>query len=136
MMARMSSIIPSEEEEQQAFVQWLTINKIPHFHCPNEIGGQTRSLKLRAIKMKKMGVSKGVPDLFVFIPVTGINGHIDAYQPIAIEMKRAKNSTTSKEQKDWLKIIGLAGIPCAVCKGAEKAIEFVNSAIKEISDDN
>lgn len=123
----------TEEQEQIAFVKWLVTNKIPHFHCPNEIGGQTRSLKVRAVKMKRMGVSRGVPDLFVFIPIKGVTGRVDAYQPLAIEMKRQKGSTTSPEQKEWLKVLELAGIPCAVCKGAEKAIEFVQSIQESIN---
>lgn len=122
----------TEEQEQMEFVRWLRINKIPHFHCPNEVGGQTRSLKVRAIKMKRMGVSKGVPDLFIFIPVAGINGHTDAYQAVAIEMKRKKGARTSDEQKEWLKVLELAGIPCAVCKGADKAIEFVKEVQESI----
>lgn len=125
----------TEEQEQMEFVRWLRINKIPHFHCPNEVGGQTRSLKVRAIKMKRMGVSKGVPDLFIFIPVAGINGHTDAYQAVAIEMKRKKNARTSEEQKEWLKVLELAGIPCAVCKGAEKAIEFIKEVQEGITND-
>lgn len=122
----------TEEQEQIEFVRWLEANQIPHFHCPNEVGGQTKALRVRAIKMKRMGVSKGVPDLFVFIPIEGVTGKIDAYQPLAIEMKRQKGSTTSKEQKEWLKLLEMAGIPGAVCKGAEKAIEFVEQSIKEI----
>lgn len=124
----------TEEQEQMAFVQWLKANKMPHFHCPNEVGGQTKSLKIRAVKMRKMGVSKGVPDLFVFLPVKNlINGRVDTYQPIAVEMKRQGKSTTSPEQKEWLRILEKAGIPCAVCKGCEKAIEFVKSQMSEIS---
>lgn len=122
----------TEEQEQIEFVRWLEANQIPHFHCPNEVGGQTKALKVRAIKMKRMGVSKGVPDLFVFVPIKGVTGKIDAYQPLVIEMKKQKGSTTSKEQKEWLKILEMAGIPSAVCKGAEKAIEFVEQEIKEI----
>ena len=75
---------PLEEEEHMVFVEWLAINHIPHFHCPNEIGGSSRAVKVRAIKMKKMGVSKGVPDLFVFIPIKGITGKVDSYQAVAI----------------------------------------------------
>lgn len=124
----------TEEQEQMAFVEWLTINHIPHFHCPNEVGGQSRSLKVRAIKMKRMGVSKGVPDLFVFIPVYGINHHIDCYQMCAIEMKRKKGSTTSKEQKEWLKVLQASGAMSAVCKGCDEAIAFVDAIRKEIND--
>lgn len=122
----------TEEQEQIEFVKWLVANKIPHFHCPNEIGGQTRSLKVRAVKMKRMGVSRGVPDLFVFIPVYGITGRADAYQMCAIEMKRRKGSTTSKEQKAWLEVLQAAGAMSAVCKGADEAIAFIEAIRKEI----
>ena len=124
----------TEEQEQMEFIKWLRRNGILHFHCPNEVGGNTKSLKIRAIKMKKMGVSKGVPDLFVFIPVEGVTGKTDAYQPIAIEMKRRKGSSTSAEQKKWLEVLEMAGIPSQVCKGAEEAISFVESIRKEINE--
>jgi hypothetical protein len=120
----MAEIIPKEEDEQIAFIQWCQINNIKCHHCANEIGGSTRALKLRAIKAKRMGTSKGFPDLLVFIPIKGIQ-KIDAYQMLAIEMKRKKNSNTSPEQKEWIKILEMAGIPSRVCKGCEQAIDFV-----------
>lgn len=118
-------LIPKEEDEQIAFVSWCKLNNIVCHHCANEIGGSTRALKLRAIKAKKMGTSKGFPDLLVFIPIKGINHRIDAWQMLAIEMKRKKHSSTSKEQKEWLRILELSGIPSRVCKGAEEAVAFV-----------
>ena len=127
--------IPLEEEETKAFHQWLQIQNIPHTHIPNEIGGSTAAMKARAVKMKKMGTSKGFPDLLVFIPVCGVTGRVDSYQMCAIEMKRRQGSTTSSEQKEWLRVLELAGIPCAVCKGAEKAIEFVEKIESEIGGD-
>ena len=130
----MNRPVPTEDVEQMAFVEWLTYNNIPHFHCPNEIGGSSRAVKVRAIKMKRLGVSKGVPDLFVFLPVKGITGRVDSSQPLAIEMKRTKGSTTSPEQKEWLKVLELSGIPCAVCKGADAAIKFVNDIRKGIKE--
>ena len=125
--------VPLEADEQIAFVQWCRLNKIIVHHSPLEIGGSSAAVKVRAIKMKKMGASKGFPDLLLFIPIKGVTGRVDAYQPLAIEMKRQKGSTTSPEQKEWLKVLELAGIPCAVCKGAEKAIEFVQSIQESIN---
>lgn len=122
----------TEEEEQILFVQWLRANKIPHFHCPNEVGGRTKSLKIRAMKMKRMGVSKGVPDLFIFIPVKGTTGFVDCYQMCAVEMKRRKGSTTSKEQKEWLKVLNGSGCISKVCKGADEAIKFIEKVREEI----
>ena len=130
----MSNICPKEEDEQIAFVQWCHLQGIIVHHSGNEIGGSTGAMKARAVKMKKMGTSKGFPDLLLFLPITSlITGDIDAYQPVAIEMKRTKGSTTSKEQKEWLQILKMAGIPCAVCKGCEAAIEFVREQMFEIS---
>ena len=131
-MAR--GIIPLEEDEQIAFVQWCRLRGFTVHHSGNEIGGSTRAMKARAVKMKKMGTSKGFPDLLVFIPVTGINGKIDAYQMLAIEMKRAqKGSNVSAEQKEWLKTLNLAGVPSKVCKGAEEAVKFVEAYEREIT---
>lgn len=126
------AVVPTEEEEQIAFVQWCRLKGIICHHSGNEIGGSTPAMKARAIKMKKLGTSKGFPDLLLFIPIVGATGEPDAYQPVAIEMKRTKGSTTSKEQKEWLNILELTGIPCAICKGAEEAISFVERVIKEI----
>ena len=121
----MTSYIPLEEDEQKTFVEWLEIKRIPHFHCPNEVGGRTKALKMRAIKMKRLGVAKGVPDLFVLVPIKGVTKEVDSYQMLAIEMKRKKGSVTSKEQKEWIKILELAGIPSRICKGCDEAVEFV-----------
>lgn len=117
-----------------AFVQWCKLNNILYHHSPMEIAGSSKAVKVRAIKMKKMGASKGFPDLLVFIPVYGKTGEIDCYQMCAIEMKRKKGSTTSKEQKEWLKILQASGAMCAVCKGADEAIAFVEAIRKEINE--
>lgn len=57
---------PYEDQEQEAFVRWLDDNGYPRFRVPNET--YTKSHKQR-IKNKKLGVSSGVPDLFVIVPV-------------------------------------------------------------------
>lgn len=132
MMTR-TVVVPKEEDEQIAFVQWCHLNNIVVHHSGNELGGSTPALKRRGVKMKKMGTSKGFPDLLVFIPVYGTTGDIDCYQMCGIEMKRKKGSTTSKEQKEWLNILQASGALCAVCKGAEKAIEFIETIRKEIN---
>lgn len=121
--------VPLEQDEQIAFVQWCRLKGIIVHHSGNEISGSTKALKIRAIKMKRMGTSKGFPDLLVFVPIKGATGEVDSYQPLAIEMKRQKYSTTSKEQKEWLEILEMAGIPSRVCKGAGEAIEFVENML-------
>ena len=56
---------PTEDQEQEAFVKWLDDNGYPRFRVPNET--YTKSHKQRN-KNKKLGVSSGVPDLFVVVP--------------------------------------------------------------------
>lgn len=126
-------IVPKEDEEAKVFADWLRAAKIPHTHIANEIGGSSRTAKLRAIKAKRMGQTAGAWDYEIFIPVLNIDGEIDAYQEVRVELKRKKGGTVSAAQKEWGKIYELAGIPCAVCKGAENAIEFINKIRKEIS---
>lgn len=131
----MASTGATEEQEQQAFVQWLQVKNIPHHHSPNE-GGNGRGNAIRGRKMKMMGTSKGFPDLLVFIPIENCYGEIDAFQPIAIEMKRAKGGTTSAEQKVWISTLEMAGIPSKVCHGCKEAIELVEQTLKEINGDH
>ena len=127
-------VVPLEEDEQIAFVQWCRLNHVLVHHSGNELGGSTAAIKARGVKMKKMGTSKGFPDLLVFIPVYGTTGDVDCYQLCAIEMKRKKGSTTSKEQKEWLEVLRASGVVSAVCKGADDAINFVEMVRKEINE--
>ena len=134
-MVRVSKIpgVPLEDDEAVAFADWLRANHLPHTHIANEIGGSTRAAKVRALKAKRMGQSAGVWDYEIFIPVANIYGDIDAYQEVRVELKRIKGGTTSPAQKQWGKIYEMSGIPCAVCKGAKKAIEFIEMVRKEIN---
>ena len=131
-MRSKSTLVPYEEDEQMAFVQWCRIMDLTVHHSGNEIGGSTSAMKARAIKMKKMGTSKGFPDLLVFIPITGVTGEIDSYQMCAIEMKRRKSGTVSKDQRRWLEILEASGAMTAVCHGADEAIAFVDAIMKEV----
>jgi hypothetical protein len=133
-MARLSKLpgVPLEDDEAVAFADWLRAMHLPHTHVANEVGGATKSAKLRALKAKRMGQTAGVWDYEVFIPVINVDGEVDAYQEVRIELKRKKGGTVSPAQKKWGEIYAASGIPCAVCKGAEEAIAFVEAVRKEI----
>ena len=127
---------PTEAQEQEAFVQWLRLKGYPHFRVPNET--YTRSWSQKA-KNKKLGVSSGVPDLFVAVPFPPphlIIAHKDRDDEVrnktlvAIEMKRKKGGTTSANQKKWIKTLNEASIQTVVCKGCDAAIEFIESITK------
>ena len=127
---------PTEDQEQEAFVQWLRLKGYLHFRVPNET--YTKSWSQKA-KNKKLGVSSGVPDLFIAVPFPPphlIIAHKDRDDEVrnktlvAIEMKRKKGGTTSANQKKWIKTLNEAGIQAVVCKGCDEAIEFIKSITK------
>ena len=119
---------PLEDDECIVFSQWLKLKNIPHAHIANESRSSSRSAMIRGAKLKRMGQSRGVWDYEVWIPIKSlVDGEIDDYQLIKIEMKRKKGGVVSKEQKEWQKIYEMAGVPCKVCHGADEAIDFVKS---------
>ena len=128
--------IPLEDDEAVAFADWLRANKIPATHIANEIGGSSRTAKLRALKAKRMGQTAGVWDYEVFIPVYDIDGEVAAYQELRIELKRIKGSTVSPAQRKWGEVYEMAGIPCKICKGAGEAILFVREHMNRINGGN
>ena len=114
-------VTPTEAQEQMQFVQWLRLKNIAHFRVPNETF--TRSWKQKNMN-KALGVSKGVPDLFICLP----------NKLIAIEMKRVKGSVTSLEQKQWIERLSKAGIPAIIAKGCAEAIAFTQLMLKSRQD--
>lgn len=79
--------LPTEHQEQAAFVQWFRLQfpAIRIMAIPNGL----RTSMMQAIKAKREGLSAGAPDLF--IPAWGL----------WIEFKRSKGGRLSPEQKDW-----------------------------------
>lgn len=121
-----TALLPTEEQEQTVFVRWLKVKDIPHFRVPNET--YTHSIRQKA-KNKALGVSPGVPDLFV---VAG--GRL-----VAIEMKRKKRGTVTPPQKQWLDTLNGVGVWAVVCRGADEAIAFIEKVLgvtDDRSDDN
>lgn len=117
----------TEDEECYAFSQYLKLKKIPHTHIGNESRSGGKNAMIRGAKLKRMGQSRGYWDYDIFIPVKGVTDEIDCYELIKIEMKRKKGGVISPEQKKWGEIYEMSGIPCKICKGADEAIDFVES---------
>lgn len=133
-MKRNDTFVAYEEDEQIAFVQWCRLYNIVVHHSGNELAGSTPALRRRGVKMKRLGTSKGFPDLLVFIPVYGTTGEVDCYQMCALEMKRKRGGRVTQEQKEWLEILQASGVMCAVCRGAEEAVNYVDAIRKEINE--
>jgi len=79
---------------------------------------------MKMARMKAEGLRPGFPDLFLPVPAQGFHG-------LAIEMKRQKGSTTSREQLDWLNWLAEQGYMTALCKGAQAAMDTINSYLGE-----
>ena len=106
---------PTEQQEQEAVIQWAqaSIARLPGlellFHVPNE----------NAHHKVRQGVAAGVPDLCLPIARGGWHG-------LWIELKRADHSNVpSPAQRAWLERLIAEGYRCAVCYGANEAIDSI-----------
>ena len=109
---------PSEDQEQIAVVDWCTAMRIPVAHIPNE-GNRSPQ---RGALMKRMGLQKGFPDLFVPLPRGGFHG-------LFIEMK-AQGGKTTKEQEEWLALLNENGYAVCVAWGAMQAVEKIKKYVR------
>ena len=112
-------LYPTEEEEQTVVMHWATMaaGRWPElrmlFHIPN--GG--KRTKTEAARFRAAGVRSGVPDLFLPCSRGGFHG-------LWIEMK-AMGGRVSREQERWQTELMGQGYMCAVCYGADAAIETI-----------
>jgi hypothetical protein len=121
LQKKSSQIIKTEEQEQTAVVQYLellkTQKKVVAFTAiPNATF--TRSWNQKN-KNTRTGVRAGLPDLFI----------IFHQKALFIELKRLKLSSTSKEQKKWIKNINSVGITAVICKGFDEAKVVIDEAV-------
>jgi hypothetical protein len=112
-------IVPLEDVEQADYVSWLNDRGIKHFRVPSETYTKSKAQKA---KNKRLGVVRGIQDLFVIItPEQSVDaeGYI-----LASEMKRIKGSKTTPEQWEWYHLInslGIANVHAYIFKGAAEA---------------
>jgi hypothetical protein len=116
-----------EDSEQQALFEWAEVVTVPGysklrdymFAIPN--GGQRNVLE--AMRLTRLGVTPGVPDLFCMFPAQG-----QPYLPI--ELKKPWDAFRSKgeavaavglEQRKWLARFQRLGAPGYVCYGWDQA---------------
>ena len=104
----------TEDELQAHVVKWLDaalpMGSVVH-HSPNE-GKRHVAYKVR---LKKLGMAAGWPDLEIFVPDTGwLN--IEAKGPIMFELKRPKGGSLSPNQKDIQERLRCCGVYCVTAK--------------------
>lgn len=106
--------VPTEADEQSAFVEWLELKGLKFSSIPNST--YTTSWNQKHIN-KKLGLRKGLPDLLIVVPNDCL---------IFIEMKRKKKSKTYPEQKDWIEALNsVDNVAAVICYGADEAIAAV-----------
>lgn len=110
-----------EHKEQVAVIKFCQgvdgLNKI--FAIPN---GGARNI-VTAVNLKKEGVKKGVPDLFLPLPK-------GKYHGLFIEMKKVNGGVVSKDQKERLAELNEDGYKAVVCNGAIEAIDVLLEYVK------
>lgn len=117
------SPLPTEFEEQSAFVDWLELCGLRFSAIPLDTYTKYMGVKMRN---HRLGVRPGVPDLMVLISPERSKdglGHL-----IWIEMKRRKGGVVSPEQRAWLTAFMMLESPnihAVVAKGWDEAREAV-----------
>lgn len=106
-------LIPTEEQEQLALVQWLTINNIIFYHIPN--GG--KRFYREGVKFKRLGVKAGVPDICIPLPRSPYHG-------LYIELKRHGGKLTEEQQR-WLDNLNSLGYRAEMVEGCDNAIKLI-----------
>lgn len=110
--------VKSEWEHQCQFVAWCHNHpteprlKLIYSH----LNGMRASIGA-AVKEKKAGATKGLPDLFLPVPTKDFSG-------LYIEMKKTEGGVVSEDQKMWIGLLCQQGYAVAVCKGKDAAISI------------
>ena len=110
----------TESGEQEAVVQFCELMRIPVVHIPNE--GKRRAAY--AAQMKRMGLAKGFPDLFIPVARSGFHG-------LFIELKRDHGSKPTEPQRAWVEYLNRAGYRAAVCHGADAAMKEIENYFRD-----
>ena len=113
---------PTEDQEQKALVEWLTINHTPFYHVPN---GGFRNQR-EAANLKRLGVRPGVPDICIPVPN-------NLYHGLYIELKRIGGSVVSDNQKMWIDLLNENGYLAKVCIGFDCAKNVIVEYMRDIS---
>lgn len=123
----MKQAMLTEEQEQIAIFKWrdLMLGQYPQLalmcHIPN---GGLRS-KTEAVRLKRAGIKRGIPDICLFWP-SGI------YHGLLIELKRIDGGVLSKAQAECLLALNEAGYKAVCCNGAEEAIKVITDYLKGV----
>lgn len=113
-------IIPYEEQEQIAVVDWLEAHQYQFTAIPNST--YTKSWKQKQ-KNTRMGLRAGLPDLLIILP--------ESKGLLFIEMKRREGGKVKEHQKEWIDALNkIEGVEAVVAEGYDQAIAKIEDLIK------
>jgi hypothetical protein len=125
----MKSLALSEYQEQCIVADYLR-KRWPSVLFTATLGGVRVSIGA-AVKLKKQGYLKGVPDLLIVAnrPYTS-DGVCCWFYGLAIEMKVKKGGIVSADQKRVMAQFEREGWKAIVCHGADEAIAAIEEYLK------
>lgn len=104
----------TEAQEQILLSTWLTKSGIRHSASAN---GEKRNL-YTGLKLKRMGVSAGYPDIEIQIPRKPYHG-------LFLELKRESGGILSSAQRDWLAYLQEKRYFASCASGFEEAKSII-----------
>jgi hypothetical protein len=118
--------LPKEYQEQSALFDWRERNlkNIPELQMMFATLNGIRLPIGLAVKAKKQGNIRGVPDVMLLVPNKYFHG-------LMIEMK-IKGGTLRSDQKIWGKNAKVYGYYYQVCFSADEAIQAIKHYLKSL----
>lgn len=130
---RLKAPRPKEADEQAALFQWAAIEGRRDqrlrllFAIPNGMGASSIA---EAVKHKRTGMKRGVPDLFLPVPAIAVMPDGERrfhYCGLFIELKRVGGTPcdVSPEQSAWMADLNRMGYRAVVAYGWQHAVEEI-----------
>jgi hypothetical protein len=116
----------TEHAEQVALIAWCHNHSDKRLQLIYAHMNGIRTTPGNAVKHKAAGAKKGIPDLFLPVPIGGFHG-------LYIEMKKLKGGTVSPEQKVWISLLKQQGYEAIVCSGADEAKQLIENYLHDRS---
>jgi len=123
-----------EDQYQERVFQWAAENEEREprlkflFAVPN--GGHRNIIV--AAKLKRQGVKRGVPDIFLPVQRLWLEEHPEVFcSGLWIEMKAGKNKP-SHQQMEWIDFLRKHGYRVVICWSAEEAIREIQTYLSMI----
>lgn len=116
-----------EKFEQMEFVSYCEANNITVISTQNGFKMPKQAFNWAAYSrtLKKMGMSKGFPDLIILA-----TNKSKTHEVLFIEMKRQKGGVLHDEQKEWIQKLDDKNYCVGVAKGCDSAINILNNYLQ------